>query len=61
MSADARKESRGAHDREDFTERNDKDWLKHTMWFKNDDALKYKKVNLKPMTIDSVDPVKRTY
>ena len=28
------------------------------MWFKNDDALKYKKVNLKPMTIDSVDPVK---
>ena len=61
LSADARKESRGAHDREDFTERNDKDWLKHTMWFKNDDALKYKKVNLKPMTIDSVDPVKRTY
>ena len=61
LSADARKESRGAHDREDFTERNDKDWLKHTMWFKNDDVLKYKKVNLKPMTIDSVDPVKRTY
>jgi len=61
LSADARKESRGAHDREDFTERNDKDWLKHTMWFKNDNALKYKKVNLKPMTIDSVDPVKRTY
>ena len=61
LSADARKESRGAHDREDFTERNDKDWLKHTMWFKNDDDLKYKKVNLKPMTIDSVDPVKRTY
>jgi succinate dehydrogenase / fumarate reductase flavoprotein subunit len=61
LSADARKESRGAHDREDFTERNDKDWLKHSMWFKNDDVLKYKKVNLKPMTIDSVDPVKRTY
>ena len=61
LSADARKESRGAHDREDFTERNDKDWLKHSMWYKNDDALKYKKVNLKPMTIDSVDPVKRTY
>ena len=61
LSAHARKESRGAHDREDFTERNDKDWLKHTMWFKNEDDLKYKKVNLNPMTIDSVDPVKRTY
>jgi succinate dehydrogenase / fumarate reductase flavoprotein subunit len=61
ISADARKESRGAHDREDFTERNDKDWLKHTMWLRNEETLKYKKVNLKPITTDTVDPVKRTY
>jgi succinate dehydrogenase/fumarate reductase flavoprotein subunit len=33
-SAEQRKESRGAHAREDFTQRDDKQWMKHTLgWF----------------------------
>ena len=37
-SADNRKESRGAHARDDYKERNDDDWLFHTLaWFKDND------------------------
>ena len=42
-----RKESRGAHARYDFKERDDKTWLKHTLYFRNRDIL-YRPVNMKP-------------
>jgi len=35
----ARKESRGAHDRADHHERDDANWLKHTLWYKDGDRL----------------------
>ena len=61
VSADARKESRGAHDRSDFPNRDDVNWLKHTLWYKDGDRLEYKPVNLKPLTAESVEPKVRTY
>jgi len=61
VSAEARQESRGAHDRSDFPNRDDVNWLKHTFWYKDGDRLEYKPVNLKPLTAESVEPKVRTY
>jgi succinate dehydrogenase / fumarate reductase flavoprotein subunit len=61
VSADARKESRGAHDRADHHQRDDVNWLKHTLWFKEGDRLEYKPVHLKPLTAATFEPKVRTY
>ncbi|MBC11233.1 MAG: succinate dehydrogenase flavoprotein subunit [Rickettsiales bacterium] len=61
-----RKESRGAHSRIDFKDRNDKTWLKHSMvWVNKEDVPKigYRKVNLKTNTkeIKTIEPKARVY
>jgi succinate dehydrogenase / fumarate reductase flavoprotein subunit len=61
VSAEARKESRGAQARADFPERDDKNWLKHTLWYKDGSRLAYKPVHLKPLTVDTFEPKVRTY
>jgi succinate dehydrogenase / fumarate reductase flavoprotein subunit len=68
VSAGARKESRGAHDRADYGDtpqhpngRNDDEWLKHTLWYKEGDRLDYKPVQLKPLSIESIAPKARAY
>ena len=61
VSAEARKETRGAHDREDFHSRDDANWLKHTLWYREGDRLDYKPVNLKPLTVESFEPKARVY
>ena len=61
VSAEARKESRGAHDRADFAKRDDVNWLKHSLWYKDGDRMDYKPVTLKPMTAESIEPKVRTY
>ncbi|HEX5130575.1 MAG TPA: succinate dehydrogenase flavoprotein subunit [Usitatibacter sp.] len=61
ISAHARQESRGAHDRADFHKRDDVNWLKHTLWFREGDRLEYKPVNLKPLTVETFVPKARVY
>jgi succinate dehydrogenase / fumarate reductase flavoprotein subunit len=61
MSAHAREESRGAHSRIDFPKRDDKNWLKHSLYFLEDDRLDWKPVRTKPLTVDSFPPKERVY
>ena len=61
VSAAARTESRGAHDRSDHHQRDDVNWLKHTFWFKDGNRLDYKPVKLKPLTVESFQPKARVY
>jgi succinate dehydrogenase / fumarate reductase flavoprotein subunit len=61
VSAEARKESRGAHDRADFHARDDAQWLKHSLWYRDGNRMDYKPVHRKPLTADSFEPKARTY
>jgi succinate dehydrogenase / fumarate reductase, flavoprotein subunit len=61
ISAEARKETRGAHDRADFHERDDVNWLKHSLWYKDGDRMDYKPVHLQPLTAATFEPKVRTY
>jgi len=60
-SALARTESRGAHSRVDFSERDDENWLKHTLYFSAHHQLQYKPVNLQPKQHESFKPKPRVY
>ena len=65
-SAYNRKESRGAHARDDFPDRDDKEWMKHTIASIDDDGIVdigYRKVILTTLTdeVEAVPPKKRVY
>ena len=66
QSAEQRHESRGAHAREDFPERDDQNWMKHTLVSvdpKGECAFEFRPVHLKTLTndVEAVPPKKRTY
>ena len=64
--AQAREESRGAHAREDFTERDDENWLRHTVAWLGEDGrpvLDYRPVRLRTLTndVEPIPPQARVY
>ena len=61
VSAEARKESRGAHASDDHPDRDDENWMKHTLFYSADNSLHYKPVHTKPLTVDYIEPAKRVY
>jgi succinate dehydrogenase / fumarate reductase, flavoprotein subunit len=70
-SAAARKECRGAHLVRDYEHdvnhptcplgRNDVEWMKHTLWYKDGNRLAYKPVRTQPLTAQTVPPKPRTF
>jgi succinate dehydrogenase / fumarate reductase flavoprotein subunit len=61
IAAEGRTESRGAHAREDFTERDDENWLCHSIYFPESKTLAKRKVNFTPKTVPTFEPKIRTY
>ena len=60
----ARTESRGAHYRDDYPERDDTNWLKHTLAYMEPDGsirLEYKPVRMQPLSVEPIPPAERSY
>jgi succinate dehydrogenase / fumarate reductase flavoprotein subunit len=61
ISAEGRKESRGAHARDDFQTRDDENWLCHSIYDPVSKTLKKRGVNFEPKTMPAFEPKERTY
>lgn len=61
LSAHTRTESRGAHSREDYPDRDDKKWIKHSLYFAEEERIAFRPVNIKPKYVETFEPKERVY
>ncbi len=61
IAAEGRDESRGAHARDDFRERDDDNWLCHSLYFPEQRKIGKREVNFRPNVVDTFQPKARTY
>ena len=61
IAAEGRNESRGAHARDDFRNRDDENWLCHSLYFPTEKKVGKREVNFKPNVVDTFEPMERTY
>ena len=61
ITAEGRKESRGAHARDDYQERDDENWLCHSMFHPEDKRVGKRDVNFAPKTMEAFEPKVRVY
>jgi len=61
IAAETRTESRGAHARDDFQERDDENWLCHSLYFPTSKSITKRAVNFSPKTVETFEPKIRTY